>query len=306
MALSRRDLFAATAGAAVSRLGLPVAAPGQPLRFAHMNDFHIQPEARAGEGVAKAFSHMRERNPKVEFVFGGGDLVMAGQNVEEARMRVQMDLLQRTLKEGMDRPFYPVIGNHDIWGWNKAGSKTTGNEPLWGKRWFQDAFELASTNFAFEKGGWKFVVLDTVQPKGTAYEGLVDDAQLDWLKGQVAGTTPCVIVSHIPLFAPGNFVHAWNEEAGQWRMGANMQVRNFLAVKEVFDRQPNVKLALSAHTHLLDRYDLNGVAYLNNGAVCGNWWRGRYRDFDPGYVTIDLWPDGKWTHEFHRWGWTAE
>ena len=45
--------------------------------------------------------------------------------------------------------------------------------------------------------------------------------------------------------------------------------------------------------HLLDRVDYNGVAYLCNGAVSGNWWTSdTYQQTKAGYALIDLYDDG--------------
>ena len=58
-------------------------------------------------------------------------------------------------------------------------------------------------------------------------------------------------------------------------------------------QHPNVKAALSGHTYLLDRVDYNGVAYLCNGAVSGNWWKSdTHYQTKAGYALIDLFDDG--------------
>jgi hypothetical protein len=36
----------------------------------------------------------------------------------------------------------------------------------------------------------------------------------------------------------------------------------------------------------------SGVTYLTNGAICGDWWRGAYMGFPPGYVVVTLHSDG--------------
>ena len=37
---------------------------------------------------------------------------------------------------------YACIGNHEIWGWDKASRKTTGDEANWGKRRSTDMLHL--------------------------------------------------------------------------------------------------------------------------------------------------------------------
>ncbi|MEX2092204.1 MAG: hypothetical protein WD971_05980, partial [Pirellulales bacterium] len=73
----------------------------------------------------------------------------------------------------------------------------------------------------------------------------------------------------------------------------------------LFAKHPNVKLCISGHLHLLDRVDYNGVTYLCNGAVSGNWWGGRHKDCDEGYAVVDLYDDGTFEHEYVKYGWKA-
>ena len=225
----------------------------------------------------------------------------------QGRTKTQFDLLMGLLRANLEVPMHPCVGNHDIWGWDKTKSQTTGDESLWGKKWFLDAFGLSKTYYSFRAGGWKFVVLDTVQP-GTEgpYEGGVDAEQLEWMKQEIAAekpSTPILILSHIPLFSPSPIVYA-TDAKGTKSMGATVFARNFGEIKKVFNAHPNVKISISGHIHLLDRYDFNGVSYLCNGAVCGNWWNGKLQDFDPGFVVLDLYPNGSFEQQFIKWGWT--
>ncbi len=81
--------------------------------------------------------------------------------------------------------------------------------------------------------------------------------------------------------------------------------KDCLELKDLFAQHPNVKLCLSGHLHLLDRVDYNGVTYLCNGAVSGNWWKGRHKDCDEGYAVIDLYDDGSFEHQYVKYGWKA-
>ncbi|MFZ4506875.1 MAG: metallophosphoesterase family protein [Fimbriimonas sp.] len=310
MSFSRRELLASGSALGLSSL-LPNfgAAKPRPFRFVHMTDFHIQPEMRANEGSIKAMRHAMSRRPKPNLVIGGGDLIMDSFAEDEDRTKVQWDLFTRMLKENCDVPFRPTLGNHDVWGWNKAASKTTGNEAKWGRNWFKDVFNLENTYYAFVMGGWKFIILDTIYQTPDGYNGLVDEAQFDWLKRELEATPstqPILVVSHIPLFAPCTVLYAYDTKTGDWTVGGNMMTKNFNDIKKLIDVHPNVKVCISGHVHLLDRYEYNGTAYLCNGAVCGAWWKGKNDHFAPGYVAFELWPDGTWKHEFVEWGWKPE
>ncbi|MCW5938107.1 MAG: metallophosphoesterase [Fimbriimonadaceae bacterium] len=303
MPITRRDLLASAAALAVTRPAWPIAQGSKPLRVGHMTDFHAQPEMGAEPGVRKAIAHLMGQSPKPDLVVTGGDLIMDAFAAREDRTKTQWEVFTRLVKEGIDVPIKHTIGNHDVWGWNKAQSRTTGDEPLWGKQWFLDLFEYEKTYQSFVMGGWKFVILDTVFETPDGYNGLVEEEQLEWLKREVETELPTVVFSHIPLFAPCTMVYRYDSKTGDWRVGGSLMTKNFNEIKTVFDKRKNVKLCVSGHIHLQDRYDYNGVSYLCAGAVCGAWWLGKHRDFMPAYTVIDLWPDGTWKHEYIEWGW---
>lgn len=272
-----------------------------------MTDFHVQPELRAPAGMEAALKHAMRQKPHL--VMLGGDLVMDSFSATEARTATQWKIFQSLLAKHVKVPCHYCIGNHDIWGWDKLKSKTSGTEKRWGKKWFLEIAGLKNTYYSFDAGGWKWIVLDTVQPADKGYEGYVDPAQLSWLKSELDKTpksTPVIVVSHVPLFSPSPMVYGFNAEKNQWQVSTSEVTKNFNDVKKLFDMHTNVKLCLSGHIHLVDRYDYNGVSYLCNGAVCGAWWLGKNRDFEPGYVVIDLFSDGTFKQQFVKWGWKPE
>ncbi len=283
-----------------------LAQEAKPFRVVHMTDMHAQPEMNAPWGFGKALRHAAGLSPRADLLVTGGDLIMDSFAAREDRTRRQWEVFTSALKENWDRPVVHTLGNHDVWGWNKQASRTTGEEPLWGKRWFCDLFGYERTYQSLDAGGWRILVLDTVLQTPDGYNGFIDEEQFDWMKSTIEGTpkdTPVMVVSHIPLIAPCTMLWGYNAAQGEWVVGGNLQTKNFDDVKKVFDKNPQVKLCVSGHIHLVDRYEYNGVAYLCNGAVSGAWWLGRNREFPPGYVVLDLYPDGRWTHEFVEWGW---
>ncbi len=70
------------------------------------------------------------------------------------------------------------------------------------------------------------------------------------------------------------------------------------AITDLFADNPNVKLCLSGHIHLRDVVQYNGVTYICNGAVSGNWWKGSYKQTQPGFGVIDLFEDGTFSHQY--------
>lgn len=307
MSFSRRTLLAAGAASA-----LPAGVSGAErrkgrLRVAHFTDVHIQPELHATEGATKAWQHLMGQRPKPELVLVGGDMVMDAWSADKARTQLQWDLYQRVKKDNMDVPAHHAIGNHDLWGVNKDASHTTGQEALWAKKWFLDAFGYARTYHSFDFRDWHFVILDNVFVTPDGYSGVIDVEQLEWLKDDLSGTKkPTLLVSHIPLLSVTGIIQGYDAKAGDWTVGGNILTKNGEALRGLFQQYPHVKIAVSGHVHMVDRVDYMGVSYLCGGAVCGSWWKGWNYGFPPGYRLIDLYPDGSFEDQYLPWGWTQQ
>ena len=72
----------------------------------------------------------------------------------------------------------------------------------------------------------------------------------------------------------------------------------------LFTKYRNVKLCISGHLHETDRAEFLGTTFLNNPAVCGNWWKGIYRDaWGEMYTILDLHTDGTFDVEYVDYGW---
>lgn len=322
--ITRRDslvtMGAAAAGAAMFGLtSRPVlAADAAPvagnrkraLRVAHITDIHVQPEKRGGEGMASCLQHVGNLHDKPTLVLSGGDHIMDSFEAEDARTQLQWDLWSSVLKNDCGIPVRSCIGNHDIWGWGKSKSKTTGKEPKWGKARAMDMLHMDERYYTFTQDGWRFIILDGVQhhPTSDNYTAYIDDEQFDWLERTLKDTPanePVLILSHIPILSATSIVWSQNK-------GGSIQVGNWIMhgdcvkLKELFDKHPQVKICLSGHTHLRDRTEYNGVTYLCDGAVCGSWWGGRYKDCDEGYAILDLYNDGTFDHEYVKYGWKAQ
>ena len=67
---------------------------------------------------------------------------------------------------------------------------------------------------------------------------------------------------------------------------------DFLDLKKLFAKYPNIKVCLSGHIHLQDEVDYLGIKYYCNGAISGNWWKGAFQEFNPAYAVIELFDDG--------------
>ena len=280
------------------------------IRIAHLTDFHIQPELGAGDGVAACLHHMQDQTDKPELILAGGDLIMDGAAHDFDRTKLQWDLWKSTVLSESSLPMECCLGNHDVWGWHKEGSKTTGQEPLWGKRWACDEFGVEKTYRSFDRAGWHFVILDSIFPnEKTTYEARLDDEQFEWLQSDLASTdsaTPILVLSHIPILAACVLAAGPRQnEDRDYIVSHSIMHTDFQRIKDLFLKHPNVKLCLSGHMHLQDRADYNGVTYLCNGAVCGGWWKGDHQQTKAGYAVIDLYENGTFANDYLEYGWQA-
>lgn len=290
----------------------PAVAPNRTGRFAHFTDSHIQPERSGCAGLAAALAHAQMQATKPEFILTGGDNVM---DVFEAKVGRATQLSQEFKKVWKDNCTIPVehcIGNHDIYGWNKKNSGTTGAEANWGKKFALDLFGIPKTYRSFDRLGWRFIVLDSVQPKDDGYVAYCDDEQWAWLRAtlkETPRTKPVCVVSHIPILSLTTITYgaprALEERGKDTVISASGQHTDCDQLHKLFKEHGGVKLVLSGHQHLLDRCTVDGITYICDGAVSGSWWKGPLQGVPEGYGMIDLYEDGSFTHEYVPYGWKA-
>lgn len=311
--VTRRELLAAgalAAGAAMLNAPAQSAPPPQRvLRIAHFTDVHVQPERKADQGLAAALRHMQALPDKPDVVFNGGDTIMDSFARDEARTRLQWDLWKRVTRDECGLPIENCIGNHDIWGWNKKESGTTGGEQRWGKKWAMEQFGIERPYRSFDRAGWHFIVLDSTFPKDDGYTARLDDEQFEWLQGHlptVDPKTPILVLSHIPILSAASFFDGDCEKSGDWKVPGSWMHIDARRIKDLFLKHPNVKVALSGHLHLVDRVDYLGVTYFCNGAVSGGWWKGANYECEPGYALVDLYADGSAQRQYVTYGWVAQ
>jgi 3',5'-cyclic-AMP phosphodiesterase len=310
--LSRRRFLGAAAAALAAPVSLVAGrATGtdsspSPFRFAHLTDIHVQPESAADEGFIRCLKAAHTYNP--EFILTGGDLVMDVFDQDAARADQLFDLYDRIVGDHTDLTVYPCLGNHDVFGWsNRRG--VTPDHPQYGKRMFCDRFELERTYYRFDQGGWRFYVLDDVQPTpDNRYQAYLDEAQREWLEKDLQEKPPempALVVCHIPILSVTvlDTDGMWREQENAYHIPLRQMCRDALDLAQLFSKH-NVRLALSGHTHRVDRVEYRGVTFICAGAVCGGWWRQpAYRGFPACFGIVDLHPAGAFDYHFGQYEW---
>ncbi len=323
--LSRRDLLKhASLAAAVFAGGKTVPAMASPaalpegkrrrvLRVAHLTDIHLTTTRNAPHWLNTCLHHAQDQQ-KADLILNTGDTIFDASRTEEGPVRKMWELSQKIWKDECSVPAEHAIGNHDIWGFDKGRSKTSGNEPLYGKKWVMSIYGWEKPYRSFDRAGWHFIALDSVIPKEDSpigFIGQLDEEQFSWLSADLARVnpaTPVLIFSHMPFFSAA--AHFWDrgpkgriEQTGSWQVSAGHMHIDARRIKNLLVKHPNVRLCLSGHLHMVERITYLGVTFLCNGAVCGGWWNGRHQEFDPGYGLIDLYADGSFEHQYVTYGW---
>jgi len=321
--VSRRELLqVGVIGAAGLTIGLPNIVYGmakkpseqkirkRALRFAHLCDIHMCPHRGADEGLASMLKHSRGLDDPPGLYITGGDNILDSWESDEEYTRIQWELFSKVVKEHCDKPMRYCMGNHDVFGADKQKSRTTGNERLWGKKWFVEHLAVPGRYYSFDETGWRFIVLDSIKlamrEQKTIYIGELDPEQLDWLKGLLDNTPPempIVIVSHIPIVSVCGYENLKPGENLAISISGASVHHDGPALIELFNKYPNVKLCLGGHLHRLDRIEYCGTTYICDGAVCGAWWGGDHEGCDEGYGVIDLYDDGTFDHQYVAYGW---
>ena len=268
----------------------------RPIRFAHLTDIHVKPGLVPETGMAKALQHVQQQKSSVDFIINGGDAIMDALEADKQKTQIQLALFKNILQKENTLPVYHTIGNHDVWGWFIKHEKPD-NDRLYGKLWAVETLEMKNRFYSFTKEKWHFIVLDSTQlnPAG-GYIGKLDPEQLDWLQlelKQVPAEKFICIVSHIPILSICSGLFFDKTEAnGDLLIKRNLMHTDFMLLKKIFAKHPNIKICISGHIHLQDEVEYLGINYYCNGAVSGNWWNGSFQEFGPAYAVMELFDDG--------------
>jgi 3',5'-cyclic AMP phosphodiesterase CpdA len=297
-------MLGATLGASPAALAVTPPSPGRKrrLRIAHLTDIHVSDRKGAPEGMAAAIRHAQGQADRPDLLLFGGDCIGDALETPKAEVLRQWELWEKIFAAEVKLPHVVCLGNHDILGWSRRGDVTLAGDPDYGKALALRRLGLKERYFSFDRAGWHFVVLDSMEMGAThGYLARLDEEQFAWLARELAATpatTPVCVLSHIPILSAAAFLDGDLAKTGNWEVPGAWMHLDLRRIKDLFLQHPNVRLCLSGHLHMVDDVTYLGVRYLCNGAVCGGWWKGNYQEFGPVYALIDLYDDGSAENRF--------
>jgi len=267
--------------------------------FAFITDIHLQPERHAIDGFLQAIDTINQLKP--DFVITGGDLIMDALGTSYGRADSLYKLYNKTVAN-FDIPVYNTLGNHEIYGiYEKSGANR--NHPEFGEKMYEK--EIGQSYYSFDHKGWHFIILNSVEEayQGNAYEGFIDDKQMEWLKSdleEVNPETPIAISTHIPLTTVYWRIYDTPNEPNT----PNIAVKNTPELIKLFEDH-NLKLVLQGHMHIIEEVKVKGITYLTGGAASAAWWTGPHQGFEEGFMLVDVKGDD-FSWEYVDYGWEAK
>jgi Icc protein len=318
--ISRREFVARaamlagglTAGLRIERAEASDEPDGGPLRVLFATDSHlmIDNRLRSDEGLAAALDNIENLKPKPNLILFGGDLTHESPQLDFPAAEQLIDRFLKVWKEHTGLPTFFTFGNHDLVGTQNASVNR--EDPRFGKGLYRMRLGLERNFYAFRKGGWRFIVLDDVRPEpdGT-YLGELAEEQFAFLRTELRTDirTPTLLCGHIPSVSVLPNLGVCGKTTTN---GVNFETPGSLVTPDAAglhnllnETKANVKLVLAGHLHHLEQIQIDGVSYLNGGAICGNWWKGAQMGCPEGFLVLDLHSDGAVGAEYRSYGWKA-
>ena len=269
-------------------------------RMAFLTDIHVQPELKADLGLKQAISKVNQLKP--DFVITGGDLIMDALGQSEDRS-IQLYDMYIDISKDFQMPVYNTIGNHEVFGlYTKSGIDP--QHAKYGKQMYKERLGEGKTYYSFDKFGWHFIIIDGIgYTDDRHYKGEVDDAQLNWLKEDLAKVdpeTPIMMSTHIPFVS----VMAQISKGGTAKLSDGLVITNSREVLDLFEGH-KLKLVLQGHLHIVEEIVFKDTHFITGGAVCGAWWKGDNAGFPEGFVMVDVNKDETFTWTYETFGWQA-
>ena len=243
-------------------------------RFAFLTDLHLMKDGglRSAEGITACLAAVEKLGPRPEFILVGGDLVNLARDLTIAEAERRYDLFLKIWKDHTALPARWTFGNHDLAG--TGNPDVSPKEKFYGKALFEDRLNLPQLFYSFDVNGWHFIVLDDIAPQpDRSYIGKLFDDELGFLKADLDThrNMPTIICTHIPIIsaAPTGLLLAHASEP-QYHIPKNLVCTNADRLIQDLPRH-NVRAVLAGHLHHFEKIEMNGVQFINSGAVCGSY-----------------------------------
>jgi Icc protein len=274
------------------------------LRIAHITDIHVMPGKVPEYGMATALNEVNGLADKADFIIAGGDMIMDSMSTSKDKVKEMWKTHHSIVKSDNTLAIHHTIGNHDCYNIGKSAASYTD-----AKKWACEELQIPNRYYFYDKGKWRFVVLDSIHPKVIpGYIGKIDEEQMAWLKKTLTDTPADMhvcMVSHIPLLAVCTTFDGGVNKHNIWHISGSNLHDDAKELKDLFYQSKKVKACLSGHIHLIDEVDYCGTKYYCNGAVCGAWWGGNNQEFPPAYAVMNFYEDGTSDRELHFYKWQS-
>jgi 3',5'-cyclic-AMP phosphodiesterase len=286
----------------------------EPFRVAFATDSHLMlnNHLRSEDGLSAVLMAIENLKPRPDLIIFGGDLTHESPELDFPAAEQLINRFLEIWKAHTDLPTFFTFGNHDLVG--TKNSSVNREDPRFGKGLYRMRLELERNFYSFRKGGWRFIVLDDVQPEPNgSYRGEFFPEELEFLRTELRtdAQIPTLLCGHIPSVSvlPNLGICGeakTNAATATVETPSSLLTTNAAALHEVLrDTQANIKLVLAGHLHHLEQIQIDDICYLNGGAICGNWWKGAHKGCPEGFTVLDLSSNGGVHAAYQSYGWEA-
>jgi 3',5'-cyclic-AMP phosphodiesterase len=282
----------------ISLYACSVKSKREDFKFVFMTDIHLTQQRNAVAGFTQAINTINGLHP--DFVITGGDLIMDALEQKYSAADSLYDLYLNSVKN-LKMPVYNTMGNHEIFGIYKTSGADSLN-PEYGEKMFEK--RMGKSYYSFNYKGWKFIVINSIEDtRRNSYIGKIDDAQMEWIKKELENTskmTPIVISTHIPFITANTQKYAGTTVAND----SSTVIYNGKEVLDLFTGY-NLKLVLQGHLHTVEDIFIDGIHFITGGAVSAGWWTGPNRNFEEGFMLINV-KNGDFSWKYIDYGWSVK
>ncbi len=231
--------------------------------FIFCNDLHITTDQHA-DYFAQSIESWSTFSPLYDFLVIGGDMANNGFAAELEKVKNLCDRLQK--------PFYPLVGNHDVSGPGEAG-----------KIGYRRVFGTNRENYIIEHKKTILLFLDLSE--GMEANVLIKKEILDWVQASLKTLSkkiPLIVFTHFPL----------HPDTPQFA------VKNSSELFEILDTR-QVLAYFSGHYHSRWQSTRNGVPFFTN--PCLSLKRDNHdKTLEEGYLLVNVFSDSVERHFFAR------